>query len=121
MDCEARKTANVAAHAKELPGWRDLLPAGIITETGNAIQFQTGDWRVLRPVWREQNCIQCLFCWVYCPDNAVRVEDGKVTGFDLAHCKGCGICATECPGKIDRETKERLKAIEMVPESQFRD
>ena len=25
------------------------------------------------------------------------VENGKAVGFDLAHCKGCGICAKECP------------------------
>ncbi len=27
------------------------------------------------------------------------VEDSKVLGVDLKHCKGCGICATECPRK----------------------
>ncbi|MBO8125793.1 MAG: 4Fe-4S binding protein [Firmicutes bacterium] len=121
MNKEAKATAAKAAHAKALPGWKDLPRAGIILEPGNALQFQTGDWRVVRPVWIETNCIQCMLCWTYCPDNAVRVENGKVTGFDLAHCKGCGICANECPGKIDRETKERHKAIEMVPESKFRD
>ncbi|MEE9585652.1 MAG: 4Fe-4S binding protein [Nitrososphaerales archaeon] len=28
------------------------------------------------------------------------VKDGKVTGVDLVHCKGCGICAAECPTKV---------------------
>ena len=31
------------------------------------------------------------------PDASVVVENGKAVGFDLAHCKGCGICAKECP------------------------
>jgi len=38
-----------------------------------------------------------MLCWLFCPDDSVMVEDLRVTGFDLAHCKGCGICAEECP------------------------
>ena len=30
------------------------------------------------------------------------VDDGKLVGIDYHHCKGCGICAQECPcGAID--------------------
>ena len=28
------------------------------------------------------------------------VEESKVMGVDLYHCKGCGICAKECPMKV---------------------
>ena len=45
----------------------------------------------------------------FCPDMAVIVEDGRVVGFDYKHCKGCGICAKECPSKVH--------AIDMVPEA----
>jgi len=41
-----------------------------------------------------------MFCWVYCPDGAIQVENSKVVGIDLKHCKGCGICAEECPKKV---------------------
>jgi pyruvate ferredoxin oxidoreductase delta subunit len=30
---------------------------------------------------------------------SVKVKDGKRTEFDYDYCKGCGICALECPGK----------------------
>ncbi|MGE5553484.1 MAG: 4Fe-4S dicluster domain-containing protein [Betaproteobacteria bacterium] len=102
---------------RKLPGWRELTPGGVITYPGNAREFITGDWGVVRPEWHEQYCIQCLFCWVGCPDNAVEVESGKVVGFDYAHCKGCGVCAHQCPGKVVEG--ERRKAIEMKAEADF--
>lgn len=69
----------------------------VIPEAGNAADYKTGGWRSERPVRDEAKCTQCLFCYFYCPDSAVIVEDKKVVAFDLDHCKGCGICATECP------------------------
>ena len=44
---------------------------------------------------------------MFCP-TSVRVEDNKMLGFDLDHCKGCGICASACP----------VDVISMVVESQ---
>ena len=29
----------------------------------------------------------------------VIVEDEKMKGFKYSHCKGCGICANQCPVK----------------------
>jgi len=83
----------------KLKGWREVIPGAVITEAGSAQRFKTGSWRTFRPRFIDENCIQCLFCWIYCPDMAVKVEGGKVTGFDYEYCKGCGICASECPGK----------------------
>ncbi len=43
-------------------------------------------------------CTLCGECVAYCPDQAVRPEQGeKRVKFDYAYCKGCGICAHECP------------------------
>jgi pyruvate ferredoxin oxidoreductase delta subunit len=79
--------------------WRDTVPGGWIKDAGNALHYKTGDWRSEGPVFIPENCINCLFCWVFCPDNAILVEDGKMMGINYDYCKGCGICARECPAK----------------------
>ena len=91
-----------------LKGWKELPIGGIITGGATSVTVQTGEWRIRKPVVDLERCINCLFCWVYCPDDAVIVEDGKMKGFDYEHCKGCGVCAEECP--------PRVKCIDMVPE-----
>jgi 2-oxoacid:acceptor oxidoreductase delta subunit (pyruvate/2-ketoisovalerate family) len=53
------------------------------------------------------NCFECDNCFGVCPDNAViKLEPGRRYEIDLDYCKGCGICASECP----------CGAINMVPE-----
>jgi len=43
-------------------------------------------------------CNLCLQCVSYCPDSSIRPDGEKDTvAVDLDHCKGCGICAYECP------------------------
>ncbi|MCL5291322.1 MAG: 4Fe-4S binding protein, partial [Actinobacteria bacterium] len=79
------------------PGWRDLPQAGLVTEAGNSVNYHTGDWRSERPVWLPDRCIHCLLCWLYCPDDSWRASGGGITGVNYDHCKGCGICAEECP------------------------
>ncbi|MCJ7726700.1 MAG: FAD-dependent oxidoreductase [Acidimicrobiia bacterium] len=49
-------------------------------------------------------CNQCGTCFVFCPDVAIRWEDGPVFAYD--YCKGCDICATECPGHVILTIKE---------------
>ena len=92
---------------KELPGWKEL-PEGDVLEAGTAKEFETGDWRSLKPIHKPETCIHCLLCWINCPDSAIKVKDGKFVEFDYKYCKGCGICAKECPTKP--------KSIEMKPE-----
>jgi formate dehydrogenase beta subunit len=48
------------------------------------------------------NCMACDNCWTLCPDNAViktvdKASDGSHYVFDYEFCKGCGVCAKECP------------------------
>lgn len=79
--------------------WKEIPIGGLITEAGNAMKYNTGDWRTFKPVRDEKKCTNCLLCWVYCPDSSILVKDGKITGVDYGHCKGCGICAEVCPKK----------------------
>ena len=75
---------------------------------------RTGSWRVLRPVIDYAKCAPaksgkpaCFLCWLYCPDSVVsKTLEPQI---DLEYCKGCGVCAEECPPK----------AITMVEESSF--
>ena len=92
----------------KLSGYKDLPEGGVIVKPGNSVEYKTGEWRSMRPIWNEEGCINCLFCWVFCPDSSIKVVDGKMTGIDYDHCKGCGICARECPRKE--------KALRMVAE-----
>lgn len=69
---------------------------------------KTGTWSTLKPFIDLEKCIpvksgkpSCFNCWLYCPDAVItRTIPPKI---DFDYCKGCGICAEECP----------VKAIEM--------
>ncbi len=53
------------------------------------------------------NCFECDNCYGVCPDNAVmKLGPGNRFKIDLDYCKGCGLCAAECP----------CGAIKMIPE-----
>jgi len=48
------------------------------------------------------NCMACDNCWTLCPDSAVlktreQAMEGAHYIFDYDYCKGCGLCAHECP------------------------
>jgi len=49
------------------------------------------------------NCFECDNCYAVCPDNAVvKLGAGNRFEFNYDYCKGCGLCAEECPcGAID--------------------
>jgi len=44
------------------------------------------------------NCFECDNCYGVCPDNAItKLGPGKRFEFKYDYCKGCGLCAAECP------------------------
>lgn len=93
---------------KKLPSWKELPIGGLILKPGSAEDYKTGGWRSLKPIHDEEKCVHCLNCWIFCPESCVIVEDTKVRGINYDFCKGCGICAYECPPKV--------AAISMVEE-----
>jgi 2-oxoacid:acceptor oxidoreductase delta subunit (pyruvate/2-ketoisovalerate family) len=43
-------------------------------------------------------CNNCGNCFIFCPDGCVYFDENKQTiQIDYDYCKGCGICAEECP------------------------
>jgi Pyruvate/2-oxoacid:ferredoxin oxidoreductase delta subunit len=54
-------------------------------------------------------CNQCELCLIFCADVAIsRRVDGPGFEVDLEYCKGCGICAEECPRGAIAMTREGL-------------
>ena len=82
--------------------WRDVPIGGNILEPGTSAEYKTGSWRSDEPVWNGDICISCMNCWMFCPEGCISEKFEA----DLDYCKGCGICAQECP----------VKCIEMVKE-----
>lgn len=88
------------------------IPVGVVCpDAGNSVLYLTGGWRSNRPIWNQDNCKQCMLCWAYCPDSSILVKDGEMTGIDLDHCKGCGVCVTEC----------KFGALDLIPETEAKE
>ena len=82
---------------------RDDLNTGGVVVRDEAEQPVTGGWRTgLRPEVDLSLCVNCLLCWLYCPDSAIVLEGTQFESFDHDHCKGCEICAEICPTKAIR-------------------
>lgn len=86
------------------------LPLGFTVKPGTSLNFKTGDWRSTRPILNRAECSYCSFCYVYCPDGAYKDMGAEEKYYlaDLDYCKGCGICAYECPKKCIQMVGEEV-------------
>ena len=78
-----------------------------VTPLGNngIYALDTASWRVVRPVIDKNRGVNCGQCLTYCPVCSIFAE-GRQILISYDYCKGCGLCAAECP----------KRAINMVPE-----
>jgi pyruvate ferredoxin oxidoreductase delta subunit len=63
----------------------------------NSFNASVAHWRVEKPIFNKDHCINCFFCWIYCPDTSILARDEAMVGVDYVHCKGCGVCVEVCP------------------------
>ena len=103
------------------------IPTAAIGKPATSEATKTGDWRTFYPEFDMEQCTRCGKCLENCPDAAIiertlsgqevdearkRAEELEKTGkirkaaakkahirYELnpTYCKGCGICANECP------------------------
>jgi pyruvate ferredoxin oxidoreductase delta subunit len=97
-----------------LKAWQDMALGGVNYDIGSSLKSRDNYSRHdLRPEFNPENCINCFFCWVFCPENAIILENEQVSGINYDYCKGCGICANECP--VQKEP-EPLLMVKEKPE-----
>jgi 2-oxoacid:acceptor oxidoreductase gamma subunit (pyruvate/2-ketoisovalerate family)/2-oxoacid:acceptor oxidoreductase delta subunit (pyruvate/2-ketoisovalerate family) len=102
---ESHGKRQLKAAYKWLPDVNEL-PMGVAGEAvktavsavgpGSFLENKTGSWKVFRPEYDKEKCTMCNFCWFYCPEGCIYRRDDHMD-FDMDYCKGCGICANECP------------------------
>ena len=63
----------------------------------NSYTATVASWRVKKPVFNIDVCIDCQNCWVWCPDSSILSRDKQMLGIDYDHCKGCEVCVEVCP------------------------
>lgn len=78
---------------------------GGVCEAGGSKQLETGKWRAFRPVVKADECNRCRICFNFCPEGCIQITD-KSAEINLFYCKGCMICAQECPRKAIRTEAE---------------
>lgn len=115
------------AAAEEIKKWLDHCEARAafgryfagVSEDGNGAPKPgvSGDigksgLRLLRNGWQsllwaqveDNKCARCLTCVRLCPHGAIKVpefgiSERKAAEVDVMACRGCGICASACPGR----------------------
>jgi pyruvate ferredoxin oxidoreductase delta subunit len=65
---------------------------GCTARPGRSRENKTGSWRVFRPMFIHEGCIG--------------EDDEGLPVTDYDYCKGCGLCAEECPGEAIEMKKE---------------
>jgi pyruvate ferredoxin oxidoreductase delta subunit len=78
-------------------GYEKLPMGGSVPYPGSSKFFKTGDWSAFKAVVDRKKCTKCTTCFFLCPDSAITMDKEDIPVMDFDYCKGCGICAEECP------------------------
>lgn len=49
--------------------WQEVTTGAEIYEPATSLLVETGDWRVMMPVFKEDKCKHCMLCVPFCPDS----------------------------------------------------
>ena len=86
----------------------------ITVQPSTTLANKTGSWRTNRPKFIYDKCTACHICPRVCPEGIIYQTDKtnalgkKYYDYDPDYCKGCGLCAIECPFKaIEMELEEK--------------
>ena len=99
-----------------------LKPEDRIYSDFNSYTATVASWRIAKPVYNRDICIDCQNCWVWCPDTSIISRDKQMLGIDYDHCKGCGVCVEVCPTNpksllMFGETMDNDEALATWPEN----
>ena len=83
----------------ELRPWSELPHAGAV-DAATAEQPDTGGWRTgLKPEVELSSCVNCLLCWIYCPDSAVVLDGDDVRRLRPRPLQGLRDLRRDLPGR----------------------
>ncbi|MEC5317787.1 4Fe-4S dicluster-binding protein [Brenneria populi subsp. brevivirga] len=74
--------------------------------TSGYLVTENSGWRTSRPTIEDSACICCNLCVLLCPDGALANTRDNYPRLLAEWCKGCGICARECPKDAIRMVSE---------------
>ncbi len=99
-------------HFRTVPRHEDHFHDGIdLRSAFGEVNFGLSQKEALQEAERCLNCgvcNRCELCLIFCPDMAISRRDDGGFEIDMRYCKGCGLCAAECPRGAIVMTREGL-------------